>query len=240
MKRVSLVAKKFGCVGFVATLAVAGLHSCSSDQEETNLESPEPVTAEESSKPEPAAPVAAESTPSSSAPESSVPAEASAGQAAPAPAAVYQDATGRRVLYVKSNGAVLRERADAKSKVLGKLQKGDHFLVTIEGEWARTDDGKFISMQSLSDKGIGRSKKKSTWSAPSGGSGAQVAPAPNKKAAKAEKKKATKSAPTTVAPTSAAPKDAPAPAQPTPAPAAKATEAAKPEQGSDTMEEVVE
>lgn len=80
----------------------------------------------------------------------------------------------RRVMYVKANGAVMREKPDAKSKVVRRLTKGDHFLVNIDGEWAKTDDGKYISMKSLSEKGIGRAKRGAAWTG--GRPGESVAP----------------------------------------------------------------
>jgi hypothetical protein len=71
--------------------------------------------------------------------------------------------TSRRVLYVKVDTAVLREQADAKAKVVGKANRGDHFLVSIEGDWAKTEDGKYISMKVLSERGVGRQKKLADW-----------------------------------------------------------------------------
>jgi hypothetical protein len=70
----------------------------------------------------------------------------------------------RRVMYVKANKTALRASADKNAKAVGTLNRGDHILVNIEGEWARTDDGKYISMSQLSDKGIGRkAAKKAKW-----------------------------------------------------------------------------
>jgi hypothetical protein len=71
--------------------------------------------------------------------------------------------TSKRVLYVKVDTAVLREQADAKAKIVGKANRGDHFLVSIEGDWAKTEDGKYISMKVLSERGIGRQKKSADW-----------------------------------------------------------------------------
>jgi hypothetical protein len=141
----------------LSMLTVSGLTACSSDnQDDATLEMKEPVEAA------PADSATLEAKPSSSV---AMPAEPAA-VAAPAPAssAVPIMNTSRRVMYVKVDGAVIREKAEAKAKIVGKLEKGDHLLVTVEGDWARTDDGKFISAKVLSEKGVGRGKKGAAWS----------------------------------------------------------------------------
>lgn len=75
--------------------------------------------------------------------------------------------SSRRVLYVKVGGAKIFDKAGGGS-VVGKLKKGDHMLVNVEGDWARTDDEKFISMKNLSSKGVGRAKPAAAWSGPRG------------------------------------------------------------------------
>ncbi len=82
----------------------------------------------------------------------------------PVPGQGSTASSSRRVMYVKVDGAVLRDSPDASGQVASKLSKGDHMLVTIEGDWARTDSGKFISMKSLSEKGVGKKKSKPRWS----------------------------------------------------------------------------
>jgi hypothetical protein len=99
----------------------------------------------------------------------------------PAPSSSAAMSGGNRVMYVKVNGAVMRETPDPKGQSAGVLEKGDHFLVTVEGDWARTDTGKYISLKVLSEKGIARDKKKAHWS---GGHPS----APKKVKAKKEKK----------------------------------------------------
>jgi hypothetical protein len=71
--------------------------------------------------------------------------------------------TSKRVLYVKVDTANMREQPDRKAKVVGKASRGEHFLVTIEGDWAKTEDGKYISMKVLSERGVGRVKKAADW-----------------------------------------------------------------------------
>ena len=143
---------------FGAAICLASLDGCASKTEnDDSLESSEPVDA---------APQAAASTDTSSSDAAAAPTEL-APSAAPASTASQAGAssTGRRVMYVKVSGAALRERPEPKARVLGTLEKGDHMLVTIEGDWARTDDGKFVSVKVLSEKGIGRGKKDAAWSA---------------------------------------------------------------------------
>jgi hypothetical protein len=71
--------------------------------------------------------------------------------------------TSRRVMYVKVDSAVLREQPEAKAKVVGTASQGDHFLVSVDGDWAKTEDGRYISMKVLSEKGVGRAKKSAEW-----------------------------------------------------------------------------
>ena len=137
----------------LSVLTVTGLTACtSSNEDDATLEMKEPVDA-----------APAESTVPEAKPSSSVAVPQSpAAVAAPVPGPLMN--TSRRVMYVKVGGAVLRENAEPKAKVVGKLEKGDHLLVTVEGDWARTDDGKFVSTKVLSEKGIGRGKKDAAWS----------------------------------------------------------------------------
>jgi len=85
-----------------------------------------------------------------------------AAPATSAPSGTVMD-TSRRVLYVKVETAVIREQPDAKAKIVGKARRGDHFLVSIEGDWAKTNDDKFISMKVLSERAVGREKKPANW-----------------------------------------------------------------------------
>lgn len=108
----------------------------------------------------------------------------------------------RRVLYVKTNGTAVREKPENNARVLSKLDRGDHLLVNIEGEWARTDQGGYISMKALSEKGIGRTRAAVRWR---GGNGEAASGATSKAAKKAAKKD------TAVSPPAATPVATPAP-----------------------------
>lgn len=165
----SIIKNKIILIGTVAALALSG---CSSTKEDdSTLEAEEPVDAapQASTKPE-AVPSSSVALPGAA--ESSGSAQVSTVQssAPAAPAAMMN--SSRRVMYVKVDGAVLRDKADPKAKVIGKLDKGDHLLVSVEGDWAHTDDGKFISTKVLSDKGIGRKKNGAAWSGGSKSAGA--------------------------------------------------------------------
>jgi hypothetical protein len=141
----------------LGVLTVGGLTACSSGkQDDESMEMKEPVEAA------PAEPGAPEAKPSSSVAAPQEPAAVAAPAPMPSVGPVMN--TSRRVMYVKVDGAVLREKAEAKAKIVGKLEKGDHLLVTLEGDWAKTDDGKFISAKVLSEKGVGRGKKDASWS----------------------------------------------------------------------------
>lgn len=196
----------------IAALAIVNVASCTSndseDDESMEVEEPidaAPESAEEAQSPEPtdaasavpgsdpaALPEAKPSDSVSTAPSTSSP------DVAPV-AATAKASSSERVMYVKYDGVAIREKPDSRSKRLGKLNRGDHRLVTIEGDWARTSDGKYIAMKSLSEKGVGAKRKGAQWSG--GGSGAvesapSAAPAPSTEQAEPPKKlpKRTKSA----------------------------------------------
>lgn len=190
--------------------------SCFSSSSQEEAEVSEPVEASEPeaaepSLPQPEAPSAVEA-------QSSVPAEQPAAvqppptQVAPTQPTMPAGSVSHRVMYVKVDGTKVYEKPDMKSKVVGKLEKGDHRLVDIEGEWAKTQDGRYISMKSLSDKGVGRRKKAGAWTNPDGTKSAPVAPAKEKK-----------SVPAKVAPSSA-----PVEQQPAAAPATVPSESGEP------------
>ena len=85
----------------------------------------------------------------------------------------------RRVMYVKSSGTPVREKANSKAKILNKLNRGDHILVNIEGEWARLDQGGYIAMKGLSEKGIAPVKGAVRWSGGRPGAVKPAKPNPN-------------------------------------------------------------
>jgi hypothetical protein len=192
------------CILFSAMVAFS-LYGCSSKQEASDEEAQEPVDA---------APVdpAAAPAPSDAPP---APAEgpgvgSTSGPSAPAvpssigsvPAAGASDASmnsSHRVMYVKASGAKLFDKASKDASVVGKLKKGDHLLVTIEGDWARTEQGQFVPLNSLSQKGVGRPKTPAHWS---GGS---------KSSHRAAKGKAMKTAPAPAAAESAGKSPEPTP-----------------------------
>jgi hypothetical protein len=203
---------------FVSVVIGLGqISSCASKNEnDESMEATEPTDAEPQTAPEAGAdaskqPGATGTAPVAGTPSGDlIPSDAAATTPTPTPSA-----SGRRVMYVKVSGAALRETPDPKGKVAGILEKGDHMLVTIEGDWARTDDGKFVSMKVLSDKGVGRGKKDAAWSAGKPVSANDTgAPAKSEIAKKLPKKTANKAAAGAKSP------EAPAPS----APAAESTQ----------------
>ena len=166
---------RIGFLSLALVLASAHLASCSSgkDEDDTSLEATDPGDGDAEKAPDAKSDAKADAKSDAKAAPSAPAAEPAAPQlsdpasaAIPVPASPSSAASGsRRVMYVKSNGTALHDQADAKSKVVGKLHRGDHILVTIEGDWAHTDDGKFIQLKSLSEKGIGHAKTKATWGA---------------------------------------------------------------------------
>jgi len=156
----------------LATIMTVGLNGCSSSsQDDASLEAKEPVDAEpqvtDQKAPAPAEqPSSADSAASDSAGKTD-----SKAEAAPVPPPTSESPghgtvmnTARRVMYVSVDNAVMREKAEQKSKIVGKASKGDHFLVAIEGDWAKLDSGAYMSVKVLSEKAVGRPKKDAAWS----------------------------------------------------------------------------
>ena len=151
----------------LATIMTVGLYGCSSSsQDDASLEAQEPVDAEpqlaEQNPPAGSEQPAADAAPAS---------EPASAEAAPVPPPTSESPgsgmvmnTARRVMYVRVDNAVMREKPEQKSKIVGKASKGDHFLVAIEGDWAKLDGGTYMSLKVLSEKAVGRPKKDAAWS----------------------------------------------------------------------------
>lgn len=109
-------------------------------------------------------PMAQEAPPESVAPDVPAP-ESSAPLAAPPPAASATGGvlTGATVQYVSAKVAPVYEKPDRSSQKVATLTRGDHILVVVEGEWAHTDDGRYIEAKHLSTKAIGKKKQPSRW-----------------------------------------------------------------------------
>jgi len=151
-------------------LAVASLHmGCTmfSGDEETD-EPVDETSAEEAESP--STPVAAEAPPAAPVSEAPRSEPAAAPQTSPADSASAPSASvassNRRVMYAKSDGVKVYDSPSLQGKVLTKLEKGDHLLVEVEGDWAKTQDGRYIAVNTLSSKGVGRNKKAGAWSPP--------------------------------------------------------------------------
>jgi len=95
--------------------------------------------------------------------EGETPAATHAAPAAPAPAVSAPSDGSRIVRYVSAKSATLRDQPSSKGKKVGTATRGDHFLVTIQGQWAQTDDGKFIETKFLSEQPIGKKKRGAGW-----------------------------------------------------------------------------
>ena len=71
--------------------------------------------------------------------------------------------TGGSVLYVKTNATDVKEQPNATARTVGKLQRGDHVYVTVEGAWAKVGDNKCVPTSSLTEQGVGRARSKAQW-----------------------------------------------------------------------------
>jgi hypothetical protein len=149
----------------LATIMTVGLYGCSSSsQDDASLEAQEPVDAEPQLA-EQNPPAGSEQTAADAAPASEPASEAApvTPPASESPGSGTVMNTARRVMYVSVDNAVMREKPEQKSKIVGKASKGDHFLVAIEGDWAKLDSGVYMSVKVLSEKAVGRPKKEAAW-----------------------------------------------------------------------------
>ena len=89
-----------------------------------------------------------------------VPQQAMASQVAAGQIALPM--AGGVVRYVTSDGASVYDQP-GNGTVVGKLEQGEHPLVTESGEWARTNDGLYIQTVQLSESPIGRRKIAKDW-----------------------------------------------------------------------------
>lgn len=106
--------------------------------------------------------------------EAATPPSDSATAPVAAPATPVVDATpaqptaapmpGGSVLYVKVAKAQVKEQPNAGARTVGELQRGDHIYVQVEGEWAKFGENKYVSTSSLTEQGVGRTRRKASWS----------------------------------------------------------------------------
>lgn len=75
-------------------------------------------------------------------------------------APVAPDATDTKVhvLYVKRTQVPVRRNPDDKANVSRTLDQGDTVVGTVEGEWARLNEGEWVHMKDLSWNPVGRSR----------------------------------------------------------------------------------
>ena len=86
--------------------------------------------------------------------------EAAAPEETPETEATYTP--GGRVKYIMSGGATLFSSMEG-GEPAGMLEQGDHPVVFEEGEWARTSDGLYLPVSSLSTEPIGRMEPEAMW-----------------------------------------------------------------------------
>ena len=139
-------AKRLLCIASFLGLSLGG---CSSKKQEEEMPAKASAEADDgddsADETTPAATTAAE--PATPAP---------AGDATP-----VMNAGGAAVRYVKTPGAPVLDAPNGKK--ISALNKGDHVLVWVDGEWAKTSEGHFISLKNLSEKGVSRSRSPAVW-----------------------------------------------------------------------------
>lgn len=146
-----------------AEAPVEGSEAADAEAAEGNAATEETV-AEEAPAVDAASTETAESAPAQ---EASVSPEASAtaapvAEAAPAPVAEAAVADGSQlVMYVKRSGTSVYSQPNGSATF--QLEKGDHVLITVEGQWARTPSGQFIKLSQLSQKSVGRDRTGGSW-----------------------------------------------------------------------------
>ncbi len=65
------------------------------------------------------------------------------------------------VMYVRQSGTSVYSQPDGSATF--QLEKGDHILVTVEGNWARTPSGQFIKLNELTQLSTGRDRTGGEW-----------------------------------------------------------------------------
>lgn len=71
------------------------------------------------------------------------------------------------VMYVKAEKANLRQGPGTNHSVVGSLVKGERIVGTIDGSWARTSKGTYISASLLTLSPVGRARLANDWSSKS-------------------------------------------------------------------------
>ncbi len=87
---------------------------------------------------------------------------AESAPAAPAEQAEAALAEGTQlVMYVRKNGTSVLSQPNGKAHAT--MDRGDHAVVTIEGQWARTASGQYIALGSLTRNSVGRDRGANDW-----------------------------------------------------------------------------
>ncbi len=69
--------------------------------------------------------------------------------------------TGGRVHYVLNSGTSAYDKPSGQ--VVKTYEKGDHPLVSADGEWVQTSDGVYLPNTSLTTKPVSRAKSPKAW-----------------------------------------------------------------------------
>ena len=76
--------------------------------------------------------------------------------------AAASDRSQMMVMYVPGTAAV-HSQPDRNSAATRTLERGDHILVRVSGEWAQTSSAEYISASELTASPIGRKRTSSSW-----------------------------------------------------------------------------
>jgi hypothetical protein len=68
-----------------------------------------------------------------------------------------------RVMYIKAGRSNVYQTQNAEGASLRRLDRGDHVVVVLEGEWARVTTGGYIQASQLSEAGVGRVRTAGVW-----------------------------------------------------------------------------
>lgn len=86
-----------------------------------------------------------------------------AAPAKAAPAAASNWSSKRAVWFVKADSVSVHEKPNAKSKAVGTMSKGDHFVGEADGEWAKISETRWVMTKDLSSKPVARKRGSSEW-----------------------------------------------------------------------------
>ena len=77
--------------------------------------------------------------------------------------AQISDPTGRSVWYVRANATPVHSQPNTSADSIGKLNRGDNVLIKVDGDWGELSPGRWVQIEGLSRKPVGRNRNSKAW-----------------------------------------------------------------------------